>query len=80
MTDETTFDIYAIGMYYASVCTNLPPEQATARLSDGPCDGGWRLSEEAFRTGEPNGSPCNMGRTDCRHYLFESWLEEASHD
>lgn len=70
---EATFTVYARGILYMSVCTDLSIDEATVRLNAEEPAGttlGWSIADESFASGEANGSPCNEGRGDARHYLF----------
>jgi hypothetical protein len=64
--------VYGLGLCYASVCTDMAPDEATVALN-AECptglDHGWHVADEAFKTGEPNPSPCERGG-DSKHYLF----------
>ena len=73
------FEAYALGFFYASVCTSLSPAEAGKLLNEkyptglpdrgnGPQD--WKLSKENFRTGEKNGCACT-DHTGNKHYLFQ---------
>lgn len=68
------FDAYALGQYYASVCTSLTDAEATARLNAthpaGPRSR-WSVADEAFFGGQPNGAPCEKQPATHRHLLFE---------
>lgn len=67
------FEAYAVGLIYASACTNLTNEEATVRLNHEHPTGiasGWAVSDDAaFASGQPNPCPCEQspGR---RHVLF----------
>lgn len=66
------FEAYAVGMLYASVCTNLTDEEATRELNVAHWTGmtPWEISADpTFASGEPNPNPCE-DRADCRHILF----------
>ncbi len=69
------FECYAYGLCYASVCTNLPNEEATRRLNaDLPTgiSSGWEVSTDATFAGgdDPNPTPCPDVEGH-RHVLFE---------
>lgn len=67
------FVIYGEGLFYASVCSNLPAEEVAARMHAHLCGTtkGWTPSDEqAFANGEPNPSPCNVWPATHTHYLF----------
>jgi hypothetical protein len=73
ITGTDTFTAYAVGMFYASACTSLDDTEATDRINrEHPAEAGtpWRISAEPFRTGEPNGRPCDQRPTTHRHLLF----------
>lgn len=75
-TDRITrknFDVIAVGLFYASVCTSLDNEAARKELeSQAPCgtSKGWTVSDDKFfADGTPH--PCQC--PDCpsnRHILF----------
>lgn len=67
------FDAYALGQWYASVCTTLADAEATARLNITHPTGRsrWQITEEAFFGGQPNGAPCLRRPATHRHLLFE---------
>jgi hypothetical protein len=67
-----TFEPYGVGLCYASVCTDLSDEEATARLNLTHPTGvtPWQVSDEpTFSGGEANPAPCSDSTT-CRHVLF----------
>jgi hypothetical protein len=69
---EATFTVYKMGLTYASACTSLPDDEATARMNAEWPSGvasQWTIADEAFAGGEPNPSPCNTGDSN-RHILF----------
>ncbi len=72
MSNDPDVHIYSMGLFCASVCSRLPPEETVARvnaLMEGCTD--WRLSDaKTFVGGEPMPTPCerNRGRT---HFLLE---------
>ena len=67
------FTIYLEGLCYSSVCTSLSDEDATARRNLAPSGTaiGWRIADEPFRDGTPNGSPCEQRPDTHRHLLYE---------
>lgn len=68
------FTVYAIGLCYASVCTNLSLEQATKRLNAEHPSGTtqkWQKSKDpTFHDGSPNPCNCEQG-TGKKHWLFD---------
>ncbi len=73
--DTDDFRVYTSGLYYASVCTSLSPEEAERRINEIHPSGttnGWKLStDENFHTGGANGCPCQQKPDTHRHLLFE---------
>jgi hypothetical protein len=65
------FAIYTEGLCFASVCTSLTDEQATARMPEAGGDLVWRIFDGPFHDGIPNGSPCPDDPDTHRHLLFE---------
>ena len=69
------FAIYIEGLCFASVCTSLSDERATARMPASGTRLGWRISDSPFNEGQPhetpNGSPCPDYPDTNRHLLFE---------
>lgn len=69
--NEDFFEAYSVGVCYASVCTSIDDDAATARLNllrptgVGP----WHIAAEPFAGGEPNPFPC-PDREGSRHVLF----------
>lgn len=68
---STDFQVYAQGLCYASVCTSLTNEQATAHMGPSGTSRGWQVSDENFADGTPNGSPCPEHPETHRHVLFD---------
>lgn len=67
-----SFTPYAVGLCYASVCTDLTDDEATAKLNLTRPTGiefGWKIADEPFSGGEPNPTPC-PDDPSCRHILF----------
>lgn len=68
------FDVLAVGIVAASVCTSLSDEEATARLNETEptrISSGWALSEDpTFADGSPNPQPCSLKPETHRHLLF----------
>ena len=68
------FHAYSVGICYASACTSLPIEEATARLNDEHPTGissQWAPSTApTFRQGSPNPCPCPDHPETHKHYLF----------
>jgi hypothetical protein len=70
---EPTFTAYAVGLVCASVCTSLSDTQATDLLNrqhPTGIDSPWRIADEPFATGEPNGCRCERNPQTHRHLLF----------
>jgi hypothetical protein len=69
----STFTTYSVGLVSASVCTDLPIEEATERLNDEHptgIDSRWQPSDEpTFSGGQPQPCPCNIDPS-LTHYLF----------
>jgi hypothetical protein len=67
------FQVYAIGLACASVCTNFSLEETTRRLNEKYPTGihsRWAMSsDKTFASGQPNPNQCE-DRADCRHVLF----------
>lgn len=68
---DDDFVVYAEGLCFASACTSLSNEAAVARMPAAGTSHGWQVSDENFRDGTPNGSPCNQRPETHRHLLFE---------
>lgn len=70
MTDEY-FEPYAVGICFASVCSNLEPNKILERMNLEHPTGvsPWAISEENFASGESNPCQC-AGRADCKHHLL----------
>lgn len=79
------FDIYAVGICYTSVCTNLTDVAEIERIINEESLSGaeghpriqedlkknpWKVSKEKFKTGEDNPHPCENG-FGRNHYLLE---------
>ncbi|HYQ69048.1 hypothetical protein [Actinophytocola sp.] len=73
-TDTTPdFVLIGYGLVYASVCTSLDDEQATARLNmEWPTgiSSRWTKSSDKFHGGYPNPRPCERKPDTHRHILF----------
>ena len=70
---EPDFEIYAEGLFYASVCSSLGQVETEARMQREFCGTrkGWTLSTEGnFASGEPNPNPCDNYPKTHKHYLF----------
>lgn len=71
--NDLEFTIYAHGLVSASVCTNLPLNEATERLNRELPTGipsGWKASPEpTFASGDPQPGPCELS-DGSTHYLF----------
>ena len=68
------FAVYREGLCFASVCTSLPDDEATACMPFAGTDLGWQIADQPFNAGTPhetpNGSPC-PDYPGNRHLLFE---------
>ena len=68
------FAIYTEGLCFASVCTSLSDDEATARMPLSGTSMGWQIADQPFNAGTPretpNGSPC-PDYPGNRHLLFE---------
>lgn len=63
--------IYAEGVCYASVCTDLSDEEADARMAAHPSR--WaRAADPFFADRTPSPSPCGQNPTTHRHILYEA--------
>ena len=66
-------NVYAVGLFYLSACTDDPDDVATRAVNMlAPTLGApWEIADEPFHTGEPNPHPCEHtpGR---RHLLFSA--------
>lgn len=63
------------GLCYATVCTSLSDDAATARMNAMPSGtrGGWQISEdEEFADGLPHPCRCEQRPNTHRHLLFEA--------
>lgn len=63
---------YSVGLCFASVCTALSAAETTAYMHEHHPTGissQWDISDEPFRTGEPNPCPCEDDKSR-KHYLF----------
>lgn len=70
---ETETIVYAVGLCFASACTNDSIEGATAtvnRLQPTGLETPWSLSETNFVGGDSNIVPCNRNPESHRHVLF----------
>jgi hypothetical protein len=68
-----TFTAYAVGLCYASACTSLTDDEATAQMNtEHPTgiDSAWEIANEPFASGDPNGRPCDQHADTHRHILF----------
>jgi hypothetical protein len=73
ISENPDFTAYAVGFVFASVCTSLTDAEATERLNlvhPTGISSRWSIADEPFRTGEPNGCPCNDRPDTHRHILF----------
>ena len=66
-----TTHVYAVGLCYASVCTDETDEDATRIVNSEHPTGvsPWRIADESFASGEANPHPCEHDST-ARHILF----------
>ena len=75
MKMKKEFEIYARGLIYMSVCTNIADEKEIERMANLENPTGikskWRIdSEGKFRTGESNPHPCEKKPETHYHYLL----------
>lgn len=73
ITTEPETIVHAVGLCYASVCTNDSVEGATAtlnRLQPTGLESPWSPSEANFIGAESNTVPCNKNPDTHRHVLF----------
>lgn len=66
------FEIYTHGLVYCSVCTSQDASKATETLNFRHPTGishGWRIADEAFKDGTPNGCQCPE-KPSHKHFLF----------
>lgn len=75
LTDSYDFQAYSIGIFRASVCSSLSPDDTVWRMNAEHPSGtmnGWQLATEpTFRGGAPNPSPCHDHPETHKHYLME---------
>lgn len=69
------FEVYAIGICSASICTNAPIDAAVERMNaENPTgiSSRWTISPDGtFKSGQPNGCPCDAHRIPgARHWLL----------
>jgi hypothetical protein len=58
---EYNVEVYAKGIVYSSVCTNMPKRKLVEYMGEHEptgIDSSWEIAEENFRGGEPNGCDC----------------------
>jgi len=67
---KTTFNAYAIGVYYASACTSLTDDEAVECMRTEYPPGAWKIADEGFATGQANGRQCDQHPRTRRHVLF----------
>lgn len=74
MNNKEYFEAYSVGICYASVCTDLPLNEATNRLNAEHMTGiqsQWKPSEdETWANGSPQPCECEDDPTR-KHYLFD---------
>jgi hypothetical protein len=67
------FQVYSLGILYASVCTSLPRDQVEKRMNEksptGVSSVVWKIADESFAKGEPNPHTCEVHPTH-QHYLL----------
>lgn len=73
--NDEVFEVYALGVCCASVCSNLPVPEMTKRLNaqhPTGLDHGWGFAADSptFASGGPNPGKCERGTPGCSHYLF----------
>ena len=67
------FDVYAIGIVCASVCSNMSADETAGRLNrEHPTGIGsqWQYSGDSFADGAANPHTCEED-SECQHYLFK---------
>lgn len=73
--ESSEFEVYALGIMYASVCTSLEDDEAIEALNRFYPTGirsKWQVSrDEKFYSGQPNPCPCEKNPDTHRHILFE---------
>jgi hypothetical protein len=73
-SETKDFNAYAVGICYASVCTNLSVAEATKRLNEEHPTGirpQWKLDDDpSFAGGKSNPCPCENNPETHRHLLF----------
>lgn len=70
---DDDFTAYSVGLCMASACTSLTDDDATAQMNTEHPTGitsRWRIADEAFQDGTPNGNPCHDHPETHRHLLF----------
>lgn len=71
---QPDFEVFALGLRAASVCTCLDDEDATGwtnELLPTGIAGPWEIADDAaFSDGTPNPSPCEKSPDTHRHILF----------
>lgn len=72
------FHAYSVGDFRASACTNMTDDVALATLTLEYPDL-WRVSDDQFGEGIPNGTECPDGLVGCRHVLFDRGPMPAAH-
>jgi hypothetical protein len=73
MIDAKTCEVYSVGLCFASVCSDMQPEEITAHVNASHPTGvssQWQVSPEPFADGTPNPAPCSHDREGCKHYLL----------
>lgn len=73
--NDSDFEVYSVYICYASVCTRLSVEEATAKLNGLHPTGissEWRFADDEteFADGTPNPHPCKHRPDTHMHYLF----------
>lgn len=74
MSEVKDFDVYSIGICFASVCSFLSLDEIEKRLNQEyptnipSCR--WKLSKDKFKDGTANPSPCEKNAKTHKHYLF----------
>lgn len=74
MEESKDFEMYAVGLVCASICTSLPIETAVERANIERPTGiqsNWALSEDkTFADGKPNPLACELKPKTHKHYLL----------
>ncbi len=70
------FNVYSMGLVYASVCSSLGDDATAKRmqaLPSGTTQGHSLAVDATFATGQSNPCPCELKPQTHKHYLFTAW-------